>query len=277
MENLDEKLDALKRELKSLGSVAIAFSGGVDSTFLLQIASDVLKERCVAIIAQMHSFPNREFLEAKTFCECRGITFVPLKIDCMKLPEFVRNEKNRCYICKKNLFEKILLIARELSLDYVCEGSNLDDLGDYRPGLLALKELNIQSPLRTLGFRKEEIRALSKKLNLPTAGKKSLACLASRVPYGEKITEQKLSMVDVAEEFLFSLGIKQGRVRIHEGVHFIARIEVPQEFFQTIFTNREAIYAKCRELGFTYVSLDLLGYRTGSMNEALPEKFTKKI
>ena len=266
--NIDEKYQKLQEYLKSLGSVAIAFSGGVDSTFLLKTAHDVLGSRVIAVTARSCSFPERELREARKFCEEQGITHVICDSEELNIEGFRKNPVNRCYLCKRELFEKIWAIAREKHLETVAEGSNTDDNGDYRPGLIAVAELNVKSPLREAELCKEEIRELSRRMGLSTWDKQSFACLSSRFVYGETIDEKKLGMVDQAEQLLLDLGFRQVRVRIHG---MMARIEVlPEELPRIVEKNfREQITEKFRELGFSYVTLDLEGYRTGSMNETM--------
>lgn len=267
---IQEKYKKLRQILQDLGSVAIAFSSGVDSTFLLKVAHDVLGDKVVAVTASSCSFPVRELEEAKNFCAEHGITHVICKSEELDIDGFRQNPTNRCYLCKHELFEKIRKIAEEHHLAAVAEGSNLDDNGDYRPGLIAVKELGIKSPLREAELSKAEIRELSRQLGLPTWDKQSFACLSSRFVYGETIDEKKLGMVDRAEQLLLDMGFHQVRVRIHG---MLARIEVlPEELPRIVEPERSReITEKLKSYGFTYVTLDLLGYRTGSMNETLPQ------
>lgn len=263
-----EKYEKLKENLRNLGSVAIAFSSGVDSTFLLKVAYDVLGDKAIAVTASSCSFPKRELEEAKVFCQEHGIRHIVCESEELHIEGFRQNPVNRCYLCKRELFEKIWDIAKEHHINAVAEGSNMDDNGDYRPGLIAVKELKVKSPLREVGLTKTEIRELSKRLGLPTWNKQSFACLSSRFVYGESIDEKKLGMVDEAEQLLLDLGFHQVRVRIHG---LMARIEVlPEELEKLVQPQiRELVVTKFKGFGFTYVSLDLAGYRTGSMNETL--------
>ncbi|MCH5266138.1 MAG: ATP-dependent sacrificial sulfur transferase LarE [Lachnospiraceae bacterium] len=266
--SIQEKYEKLKENLKALGSVAIAFSSGVDSTFLLRAAKDALGDKVVAVTASSCSFPERELKEAKDFCAENGIRHIICQSEELDIEGFRQNPVNRCYLCKHELFEKIWGIARENQMAAVAEGSNLDDNGDYRPGLTAVKELGVKSPLREVGFTKEEIREMSRELGLPTWNKQSFACLASRFVYGETIDEKKLGMVEQAEQLLLDSGFHQVRVRIHG---MLARIEVlPEELPRLVQPKlREEIARRFKEFGFDYVTMDLMGYRTGSMNETL--------
>lgn len=265
---LEQKYELLKEYIKSLGSVAVAFSGGVDSTFLLRTAHDVLDDKVLAVTASSCSFPERELREARKFCSENGIAHEVCESEELDIDGFRQNPVNRCYLCKHELFEKIGALAKEQGINEIAEGSNLDDNGDYRPGLQAVAELGVKSPLRHIGFIKQEIRELSQYLNIPTWNKQSFACLSSRFPYGDLINEKKLKMVDRAEQLLLDMGFHQLRVRIHGDV---ARIELlPDEFPKFMEEKtRLSVYKKFKEYGFSYVTLDVLGYRMGSMNETL--------
>ena len=264
--DLIAKNENLKEIINKLGSVAIAFSGGVDSTYLLKTAHDVLGDKAIAITIKPHSFPRRELDESIAFCEKEGIKHIVLDFNELEIPGFKANPKDRCYICKKALFTSIIEVANQNGANYVLEGSNMDDNNDYRPGMKAIKELNVLSPLKEAKLYKNEIRELSHNLGLSTWDKPSLACLATRFVYGEEITEEKLSMVEKAEQYLFDLGFKQLRVRVHSN---IARIEVEEKDFKRVLEYRNDICEKFKQYGFGYVSLDLMGYRTGSMNETI--------
>ncbi|MCR4901874.1 MAG: ATP-dependent sacrificial sulfur transferase LarE, partial [Butyrivibrio sp.] len=247
---------------------AVAFSSGVDSTFLLKVAHDTLGEKCIAITGKSESFPSKERQEAEAFCQREGIKQIEFSSGEIYEESYAANPKNRCYICKHILFSRMLELARENGIENVAEGSNMDDLGDYRPGLQAIKELNILSPLRKVELTKAEIREYSKEMGLPTWSKPSFACLASRFVYGERITADKLKMVEQAELLLADIGLKQYRVRIHDKM---ARIEVYPDDIELLVKKeiRDRIVTSFKEYGFSYVTLDLQGYRTGSMNETI--------
>lgn len=268
---MSDKQEELEKLLESYKRVAVAFSSGVDSTYLLKMAQKVLGENVIAVTASSCSFPKRELEEAKTFCRENGIRHIVVESEELDIDGFRQNPKNRCYLCKHELFEKILSIAKENGIETVVEASNTDDDGDYRPGLVAVKELGIESPLRHVGLSKKEIREYSKELGLPTWNKQSFACLSSRFVYGETISEEKLAMVDQAEQLLLDMGFHQLRVRIHDK---LARIEVHPSEFEKIMQeeNRTKIFHELKQYGFTYVTLDLQGYRTGSMNETLSDE-----
>ena len=262
------KLEALKDYIRGLGSLAVAYSSGVDSTFLLKVAHDVLGDRCIAVTAQSASFPKREREESEDFCAKEGIRQIFVEPNELADENYASNPANRCYYCKHRIFSKMLEIAQQEGIPHVAEGSNMDDLGDYRPGFQAIKELEVLSPLRQVELTKAEIREYSKELGLPTASKPSFACLASRIPYGERITPEKLAKVEAAEDVLAGYGIPQYRVRVHGN---LARIEVPEEYLGFVMEDarRKEILERFRTIGFFYVTVDMKGFRSGSMNEVL--------
>ena len=264
----EAKLEHLRAALREIGSAVVAFSSGVDSTFLLRVAHEELGERVVAATIRSHTFPKRELDEAAAFCRAEGVRHKIIDSEELDIPGFAENPPDRCYHCKRELFSKLLAFARENGLAAVLEGSNLDDDGDYRPGRRAIRELGIVSPLHEAGLTKAEIRALSREMGLPTSNKPSFACLASRFPYGERITAAALERVEKAEQWLLDagLGLTQLRVRSHGN---LARIEVPPDAIPHLAARAAEIAAAFKELGFAYVTLDLRGYRTGSMNEPL--------
>ena len=263
-----KKYILLQENLQRLGSAAVAFSGGVDSAFLLKAAHAALGSRAVAVTATARAFPRRESSEAEDFCRREGIRQIFYDFDVMAVEGFSENPPDRCYLCKRALFENIQRIASENGLSCVVEGSNLDDNQDYRPGHRAIAELGIKSPLRDAGLTKAEIRQFSHELGLPTWDKPSYACLASRFVYGEAITPEKLSMVEQAEQYLMDQGFRQMRVRVHGN---LARVEVLPEDIPRLLSDelRRSVSDRLKSLGFSYVTLDLAGFRSGSMNEAL--------
>lgn len=267
-EELKEKLLKLEEYIRTLGSLAIGFSGGVDSSFLLAVAHEVLGDRVIAVTGADASVPEREVNEAKAFCADRGIRHIICKMNPMEMEGYRNNSPDRCYFCKHGIFSEVKKIADENGISYMAEGSNIDDIGDYRPGLRAAAELSVKSPLREAGLNKSDVRLISKAMGLPTWSKPAYACLASRFVYGEEITEEKLRMIDRAEQFLIEHGFLEERVRLHGR---IARIEVPPSDIPRLASDeiRDMVYEEFRAIGFQFITLDLKGYRMGSMNATL--------
>ena len=265
---LQQKYDALASNIQQLGHLAIAFSGGVDSTLLLKVAHDVLGENAVAITARAQMIPAREVQEASDFCNIEHIRHIIMDVDVFAIDGFAENPANRCYVCKTALFGCILQKVANLRFFHVAEGTNTSDLGDYRPGLKALAELSVESPLLKAGLSKSDVRELSHALGLPTWNKPSYACLASRVPYGDTITAEKLSAIETAEDLLIEAGFAQVRCRAHGK---LARIEVPpaqRVALMKAFTTSD-LAARIRNTGFDYVSVDAEGYQSGSLNRTI--------
>jgi pyridinium-3,5-biscarboxylic acid mononucleotide sulfurtransferase len=265
----EQKQQALAALLDSLGSALIAFSGGVDSTYLLWIARRTLgPERVVALTATSPTYPLHEFAESRRLAEAIGVRQLVVESNELEIPGFADNPPRRCYHCKHELFSLCVAKARELALTAVLDGANLDDLADYRPGHEAARELGIRSPLLEIGLNKADIRALSHAAGLPTAAKQPFACLASRFPYGTRITAARLHQVDHCESFLRAQGFGTFRVRFHDDT---ARIEVAATEMARLLEPalRQELVKICKAAGFTYVALDLEGYRTGSMNAGI--------
>jgi len=256
----------LNEILLSLEKIIVAFSGGVDSTYLLVKAKQMLGENVTAVLAASETFPDREYDAGADFAKKNGIRLIETRIYELTNESFTSNSPDRCYHCKAGLFSKLNDIAKENNISFIVDGSNSDDLLDYRPGIKAKEEQGVRSPLQEARLTKEEIRILSKNLGLPTWDKPSFACLSSRIPYGAPITQSKIDQLDRSEEFLLKLGFKQVRVRHHGEM---ARIEVEPDEMKMVLKHRGAIYAALQGLGFTYITMDIQGYRTGSMNEAI--------
>lgn len=266
---LETKSGKLREIFKSMRKVIVAFSGGVDSTLLLKMAQDTLEDKNIlAVTAISPLYPERELSEVKKLVQTLGARHRLLESNELTIPEFSKNPPNRCYYCKHKLYRELLTIAKQENIPFVVEGSTLDDDKDHRPGRLAIQELGIRSPLREASFTKMEVREYSKALGLYTWDKPSFACLASRFPYGEEITEDGLRKVDKAEDFLYGLGFKQFRVRHYRN---LARIEVLKDEIGRLMNDslREKVVNRLQEIGYTYVTLDLQGFRSGSMNEVL--------
>ena len=261
---IENKLIKLKKNIKQYSKAAIGYSGGVDSTFLLKIAKDILGKQLIAITIQTPAHTIKEINEAKKIAYNLKVEHILIKWDSTQLHEFTRNNINRCYYCKKKIYQIIKKTAQKKKISTVLDASTYDDIHEHRPGLQALHELNIHTPLIEVKLKKNEIRQLSKKLNLPTWNKPSNACLATRIPYGTTINKPTLKIVQKAESILQSYNIQHSRVRIHGN---IARIEVDQHDFPIIIKNASHIIQQLKKIGFTYITLDIEGFRSGSMNE----------
>ena len=266
---LISKHQQLQQVLKAMGTVLLAYSGGVDSTLLLKVCQEAIPDQFLAVTAESAITPRHELADALKISHLVGARHLVIKSDEMENSEFTKNPVDKCYVCKKRRFEALSALARQQGLRYLIDGSNMDDLDDYRPGKRALQELGVRSPLCEVGFNKAEIRKLSQNLGLLTWNKPSYACLASRIPYGSRITKEKLRQVDAGEDFLRGLGLnRQVRVRHHGDT---ARIEVTASDLSEILQEevRHRIVAFFKKLGFMFITLDLEGYRMGSLNQAV--------
>ncbi|MCX6133660.1 MAG: ATP-dependent sacrificial sulfur transferase LarE [Ignavibacteriales bacterium] len=275
-QQLQKKHEDLKSLLIEMGSVAVGFSGGIDSTLLIRVATEALGDNALAVIGRSETYPTREFEEAIQLAKSFGSRYRIVNTEETDNLKFKENPPDRCYFCKTELFGKLNDIAEEEGITWVADGTIVDDLGDFRPGMRAKNEQKVRSPLLETGFTKAEVRALSRELGIPTWDKPSFACLSSRFPYGHGITKENLMKVDAAETFLRDLGFRFFRVRHHDDK--TARLEIGPQEFGRLFDNglREKIVSHFKTLGFAYVTLDLQGYRTGSMNEVLTEAEKKE-
>jgi len=265
--SIKQKLADLRAVIQTYESVVVAFSAGADSTLVAKVATDVLGERALAVTSASESLAERELQEALEYAESLGINHRVIYTQELQNPDYLANPANRCYHCKTELYDHLVLLAQQDGYGTVANGLNLDDLGDYRPGLQAAKEHDVRAPLQEAGLTKADVRAISKLLGVPTWDKPAMACLSSRVPYGEAITPEKLRQIDHAEQVLRDLGYRQLRVRHHGQV---ARIELPADALVTFVTEHAAMVSeRLKALGFLYVTLDLQGFRSGSMNDVL--------
>ncbi len=266
MNTAHEKLEKLKTILQNYGSIAIGYSGGVDSTFLAKVATDTLGKKALSVSAISESYPKAEQEEAKQIADDLCLNYIAVRTSETGNPEYLKNAPNRCFYCKDELMTHLVKIKEEYNIAELAIGTVIDDLGDYRPGQSAAKQAGCRFPLVEAEMTKDDVRELSKTMNLKTWNKPAFACLSSRFPYGEEITIEKLAMVEQAEDLLRSYGFKQFRVRHHNN---LARIELLPEDFDRLLEHRETIYQCFQEIGYAYIAMDLKGFRSGSMNETL--------
>lgn len=264
------KIERLNKILRALGRVVVAYSGGLDSTFLLKAAAGALgKDNVLAVTARSETYPDSEYKEARAIAKKLGIKHLTIRTKELGIKNFRSNPVNRCYYCKKELFQKLDAIRARYKMDYIVDGTNFDDLKDVRHGSRAAEELGVKRPLLEAKFTKDNIRKFSKRLNLPTWDKPSFACLASRFPFNSRITKEGLARIGKAEESIRRLGFRQVRVRLYDDM---ARIELPKKDLGLSMKFKDSIIKKLKAMGFVYVTLDLEGYRTGSMHEAILTK-----
>jgi uncharacterized protein len=268
--NTEEKLTRLKEILRAMGTVLVAYSGGVDSSFLAFAANEALGKKALAVFGHSPTCPPEDFAVANSLSQKLGLNYRVIETNELEDPQFVANDQNRCYYCKTELFQKLQNIAKAEGITWVADGTNSDDVGDYRPGRRACAELNIRSPLLEVGFSKDEIRQLSRKYDLPTWDKPSSPCLASRIPYGTSVTADVIGKIAAGELYLRSLGIRTLRLRHHGD---IARIEIDEKDMARVLNDetRREIVKRLKAIGYLYVTLDLTGYKTGSLNAVLSE------
>ncbi len=263
---LQEKYEQLKTNLKEMEDLIIGMSGGVDSVLLSKVAYDVLGDKALAVTADSSSLPRRELNEIVALVKQIGVTHLVIKTDEMDNPKYTSNPVDRCYYCKSAMFAQFVAISKDKGFHWIAYGENIDDNDDHRPGAMAAKDYDVRAPLKDAHMTKADIRALAQYLNLPVWDKPAFACLASRFPYGSEITQERLNQVEVGEDVLWDLGFRQFRVRHHGEV---ARIEIEQSKMATLLEKSETIVKAFKNVGFRYVTLDLLGYRRGSMNESI--------
>ena len=266
MNTLQAKYEHLKSLLKEMGGIVVGYSGGVDSTFLAKVATDVLGDQALSVAAISESYPKAEREEGRQFAEQLGLNYIEVETSELENPEYRRNESNRCFFCKQELMIHLQQVANERGIEVISLGTVTDDLGDYRPGQSAAKQAGARFPLVEADLSKDDVRALSQALEIPTWDKPAFACLSSRFPYGEEITREKLEMVEQAEDVLREMGFRQFRVRHHNN---LARVEVAPEEMESLFRQGETVYQRLKDIGYQYIAMDLKGYRSGSMNEVL--------